>query len=526
MVSPQKKKQVAELVKGFIPRLKDKAERPHRVIEEVLSYTAGDRSQTEQLCQLICDNNYIPSGQEEKLVRQLASSHLIIQLDNMSNNKENYKKEFEEIFIEDGSHISPLNRAYLKKLQAELNLTEEESTEVEKPYREYFQLFSEAIKQQYPLSTKNLRALKRNQRILNLTDQFVERIESAAIGKGRRPTKSDRLPQIKLTKKIVVGSTILLLVLAVVPIYIRNEIWKPNSEQPVNMTGHSAAVLSIANTTDGKTLASGSYDRTINIWDLSTGELKYNLTQHSGRINSVAISRDGKLLVSGSGDGTIRIWNLAIGEEIYSPLKSNSGRVLSVAISSDGERIASGSSDGTIKIWNLTTSQEILTLQDGTAQVNSLAFSPPERNILASGSHDGIIRVWDLSQNTNKPIYKLEDNTNRIFSIAISPDGQRLASGSYDEKIRIWDLKSGKLERTLKGHSFVVASVAFSSDGQRLASGSYDNTIRIWNLSTGLPIRTLTGHAGFVYSVSFSPDGQTLFSGGYDGTIKIWKQLQ
>ncbi|MBE9235138.1 hypothetical protein IQ227_03550, partial [Anabaena aphanizomenioides LEGE 00250] len=116
----------------------------------------------------------------------------------------------------------------------------------------------------------------------------------------------------------------------------------------------------------------------------------------------------------------------------------------------------------------------------------------------------------------------LTGHSNRIRSVAYSPDGQTLASGSSDKTIKLWDVKTGNLLQTLSGHSHWVNSVAYSPDGQTLASGSYDKTIKLWNVKTGNLLQTLTGHSNRIRSVAYSPDGQTLASGSRDETIKLW----
>ncbi|MCF4968572.1 trypsin-like peptidase domain-containing protein [Nostoc sp. CMAA1605] len=280
-------------------------------------------------------------------------------------------------------------------------------------------------------------------------------------------------------------------------------------------------VESVAFSPDGRTLASGSHDNTIKIWNIATGQAIRTLNGNSFSIvfNSVAFSPDGKTLASGSWDTTIKIWNVATGQEIrtitgYAPVMG------SVAISPDGRTLVSSSFDKTIKIWNITTGQEIRTLNGHSSQVTSFAFSPDGRT-LASGSVDSTIKIWNIT--TGKEIRTLNGHSGWVHSVAISPDGRTLASGSGDNTIKIWNITTGQEIRTLNGHSGKVFSVAISPDGKTLASGSSDNTIKIWNIATGQEIRTLNGHSDLVNSLAFSPDGKTLASGSRDATIKIWR---
>ncbi|QLE56224.1 trypsin-like peptidase domain-containing protein [Nostoc sp. TCL26-01] len=285
------------------------------------------------------------------------------------------------------------------------------------------------------------------------------------------------------------------------------------------LKGHSNWVKSVAISPDGRTLASGSYDNTIKIWNIATGEEIRTLNGHSYDVWSVAISPDGRTLASGSNDRTIKIWNIATGEEIRT-LKGHSDWVWSVAISLDGRTLASGSRDETIKIWNIATGQEIRTLKGVFSWVRSVAISPDGRT-LASGSDDRTIKIWNIA--TGQEIRTLNSHSGSVYSVAISPDGRTLASGSSDKTIKIWNIATGQEIRTLNGHSNWVNSVAFSPDGRTLASGSNDKTIKIWNVVTGQEIRTLNGHSDSVRSVAFSPDGRTLASGSSDATIKIWR---
>jgi WD40 repeat protein/tetratricopeptide (TPR) repeat protein len=307
----------------------------------------------------------------------------------------------------------------------------------------------------------------------------------------------------------------------------RNE--KPENKSlalPVNtLKGHEGWVNSVGFSPDGKQLASGSEDKTIKIWDVTTGKVLNTLKGHEGWVNSVGFSPDGKQLASGSGDKTIKIWDVTTGK-VLNTLKGHEDSVWSVGFSPDGKQLASGSGDKTIKIWDVTTGKVLNTLKGHESWVYSVGFSPDGKQ-LASGSGDTTIKIWDVT--TGKVLNTLKGHEDSVFSAGFSPDGKKLASGSEDKTIKIWDVTTGKILNTLpseryanKGHQSSVRSVGFSPDGQQLASGSRDKTIKIWDVTTGKVLNTLKGHESLVNSVEFSPDGQQLASGSRDKTIKIW----
>ena len=243
------------------------------------------------------------------------------------------------------------------------------------------------------------------------------------------------------------------------------------------------------------------------------------LAGHTDVVRSVAFSPDGRTLASGSWDNTIKLWEVATGREARS-LAGHTGDACSVAFSPDGRTLASGSSDNTIKLWDVATGREVRTLAGHTDEVCSVAFSPDGRT-LASGSTDHTVKLWDMA--TGRDLRTLAGHVLPVFSVAFSPDGRTLASGSQDNTIKLWDIPTGREVRTLAGHTDWVLSVAFSPDGRTLASGSWDKTIKLWEVATGREVRTLAGHTKGLESVAFSPDGRTLASGSADKTIKLWE---
>ncbi|OKH49391.1 nSTAND1 domain-containing NTPase [Scytonema sp. HK-05] len=300
-----------------------------------------------------------------------------------------------------------------------------------------------------------------------------------------------------------------------------------NVQERNRLEGHSSQVMSIAFSRDGKTIASGSYDNTIKLWDVVTGKQIITLNGHSGQVNSVEFSRDGKTLASGSYDNTIKLWDVVTGKKLKT-LNGHSGAVTSVAFSPDGKTIASGSSDNTIKLWDVALGKQFKTLNGHTNHILSVVFSPDGKTI-ASGSSDNTIKLWDVA--LGKQFKTLNGHTNHILSVVFSPDGKTLASGSADRTIKLWNVALGKQFKTLNGHTSAVFSVAFSPDGKTLASDN-NKTIKLWDVATGKELKTLNGHDRPVSSVAFGPDGKILASVSFDDPIiKLWdvaggKQLE
>ena len=279
--------------------------------------------------------------------------------------------------------------------------------------------------------------------------------------------------------------------------------------------GHTDHAWSVAFSHDGQTLASGSWDNTIRLWNPSTAQLKTTLIGHTDRIMSVVFSPDGQTLASASWDETIRLWNPNTGKLLHTPADQR-GAITLIAFSPDGQTLAGGGEAQPIRLWNTTTWQVERTLPGHTGLVEVVVFSS-NGEILASGSRDGTIRLWN--PHTAKHIRTLS-TTSTVNRLAFSPDGGTLVSGSWDKTVRLWNPHTGQLKRTLPNQGGWVNAVGFSPDGKTLAIGN--RGISLWDLETGQYKEPLAEDIGDAISLAFSPDGTILASGSGDGTVRLW----
>ena len=248
--------------------------------------------------------------------------------------------------------------------------------------------------------------------------------------------------------------------------------------------GHTAVVWNVLFTPDGRELITVSYDKTLRVWDVATGEPLRVLRPPIGRgpeggLYAAALAPDGRTLAVGGYGlkeynwGAIYLIDLSTGR-IERILRGHTGAILALAYSPDGKRLASGSSDKTARLWDV-----------------------------ASGRCERA----------------LEGHTNDIFGVAFSPDGRRLATTSYDKTGRIWSVEAGQMEAELKGHAKEVRCVAWSPDGQVIATGSKDRTIRLWN-PDGQTGKVIEGLENEVTSLAFTTDSHGLLA-TWGGVSKV-----
>jgi WD40 repeat protein len=331
------------------------------------------------------------------------------------------------------------------------------------------------------------------------------------------------------------------------------------------LTGAANYVDSVAFSPDGSSLAAGTSDASVLVWNLATRALTTTLPDTQP---VTSVTWDGpKRIVSSVADGTVLLWTLP------TPVLSTANAPTSLAYSPDGSTLAVGGTN--VQIWNAASRALIAMypLATGTF-VNALAYSPngrilavaysngttglldastlaplsapfrvttagtaesvafsPDGDTLATGSDDGTVRLWSVT-NPAQPrrLSLVHDSGTYVYTVLFSPNGKTLAAASTDNLTRLWNVtdpaKPVELGKPLGGFTSYAIGLAFNPDGSILAIGSADGTVRLWNVTNpahptlvGAP---LTGPSGYIWALAFSPDGNTLAAGVTDGTVWLW----
>jgi WD40 repeat protein len=296
---------------------------------------------------------------------------------------------------------------------------------------------------------------------------------------------------------------------------------------------------------DGLTLASAHIDGCVRLWNATSGALLRILKGHDrtpfifrGHIVQAAVQAlgyapDGKILASGSFDKTVRLWNTDLSEAVLSA-EGHPDEVVDMVIASGGQKMAS--TDGiTVCRWDIG-SLAMPRLINCSGQfmsfVTKMRFAPDNQSLAVAIHHLSgreYVRLWQDELGWRE--LRFEDNSSAEI-LLFTPDSRNVVLGRENGTVLVWDVGGGQILHVLKGHKKRVRALEFSADGRILASGSRDETICLWELESGTMLHKIwqsdlspsifAGDAGEILRLAFAPSGRTLASGSRDGTLRVW----
>jgi len=222
---------------------------------------------------------------------------------------------------------------------------------------------------------------------------------------------------------------------------------------------------------------------------------------------------DGSLIAIGRNNGTVDILNGATGT-LRTTLEASYATVRIVAWNPSGSLLAIADYDGAIILWDSDTQQYIAVMHDSDLAIYALAWSPDGSQLASVNESDTrypapyTVKIWDV---TTRQVIKIFDFERDIFSIEWSPNGNQLAISGDKNDVLILNTTSWEIEMTLEGHTERVSSLAWSPDGTKLVTATdsdINDTIKVWDINTGQVIAHFPG--GTVHSLKWSPDGNLL----------------
>lgn len=289
--------------------------------------------------------------------------------------------------------------------------------------------------------------------------------------------------------------------------------------------GDPASLCEAVFSSEGK-LALGFFNGTIMVRDPAKDSYK-KFDVQSVYVGALSFSPDGKFLVSGSNDRTLRLWELSTQEQ--SLIGTCGDAIQSVAFSPDGKRIASIClMSTTTQIWEPFSRTAVDSQQGNRETISKILFSPGGDQLACVSYDDKNIQLYDTASGTMK--FALGGHSGGVRQIQFSLDGNQLASSTDDDTIRLWDPRTGSERTTLKRkwvHSMhrYGLMLEFSPDGEQLASGGVNQEVCVWVSRTGHLHHRLKGHQRQVSNVRFSPSGKKLASSAEDQTARIWDTM-
>ena len=229
-----------------------------------------------------------------------------------------------------------------------------------------------------------------------------------------------------------------------------------------SLSNHIQSVSSVAISPDGKIVATGSWDKTVKLWNLESGNLVATLCGHTDGILSLSFSPDGERLVSAGFDKTVKVWSVKTGL-LLNNLLGHTDFIWKVNFSPDGSLVVSSDWSNTVKLWNTNTGELLKSIYNSGS---SFAFTKDGRKIVVGGLD--FLKLFDFNGNLLKDLSNLSFGN---LSVTISIAGDRLALGCIDKSIRIIDLNTYSLLKTISTNDLNIISVQFSKDDGVIIGG-------------------------------------------------------
>ncbi|OAX36721.1 WD40 repeat-like protein [Rhizopogon vinicolor AM-OR11-026] len=294
--------------------------------------------------------------------------------------------------------------------------------------------------------------------------------------------------------------------------------------QTMHPRDQSAGIRCVAHLPGRRRIITCSEDGSLRQWNLENGAQVGNDWRDEGDddgVYTIALSPKGNTIAAGSGDGIVKLWDVEVGK-VVAKSKGHAFTVWTICWSADGEGVVSGSTDGTAGLWDVEPSGKIVLdqlIKTGHEYVYAVIYSPDMTMVATGGYNENGVKIWDVRTGGLLSTIQHEET---VFSLAWTSDQKKLISGTENGLIRIFDTTAWQELAILEGHQSTVYAISLFRNNRLLASASWDETARLWNLDTNLPVGLPLQHEDTVNGVAISADGKLLVTGCEDSITQAW----
>jgi len=209
----------------------------------------------------------------------------------------------------------------------------------------------------------------------------------------------------------------------------------------VKFRTHAAPILHCSWAPDSLVqFASASEDKTAMLWDIGESTRRPKKTRfegHTGIVFQVCFSPDNVTVATCSDDKSVRIWNRSSGKKI-SKLVDPKNRILTCQFSHDGSFVVCISEGQVVRLWSVLLGEVVNVLEGFHTKPVTCCAVFPAGNIVVTGAGDKSIAMWDITMTPAKVVHHTTEHTNWVQAVCFSRTGKYLASGSSDKIVHIW----------------------------------------------------------------------------------------
>jgi WD40 repeat protein len=289
-------------------------------------------------------------------------------------------------------------------------------------------------------------------------------------------------------------------------------------------SGHNGAVYALAAQSNTSKFYSGSSDKFITSWDLTTMQNEAFAAQFPAMVYSICEIEVLKLLLVGTSAGSVHIIDLAKKQEVKI-LQLHKAGVFDIQYNARNRCFYTAGGDGNFAVCSIDELNLIKIKKLCDEKLRAITINNVLQQI-AVACGDGSIRVFD--DDCKEELYKISAHQLSCNALCYAPDGSYLLSGGRDAHLNSWNTKDYSLIKRIAAHNFAIYSIVFIADGQLFATGSRDKTIKIWDavkkeLLLRINKEKYQGHLNSVNKLLWSNSGNYLISAGDDRQIMVWE---